>query len=609
MMIVLLGLLSYIQKIIQTSLWQAAQMNYERAEKINKEVVQAIEAKDVFVSSLSHEIRNPLNALKGSIDYLFKVVKDPGVVQILENARLSGEVLLNLVNNVLDAAKLKSDKIDLAHIETTSLDMIKKLVMIHAERLREKKISAQVSIYKNVPTVLWIDSSRLLQIVMNLFSNAIKFTPDHGNIKLYISWCKETDKAAEDLLQPIDDQFGTLSSTSSSMIDCLSTTADQEQRSSGKSTMETERWYSSRGNKEDLALDQNTMVELNQVEKASHSKKMKTMKSLEMKRLQELAFKDVKVYKKHLVWNIDSKKDIDVQELNSAYSLLTQKKVQINKNGYLKVQISDNGCGIAEEHLPKMFEMFSQGGQNVGSVYGGSGLGLWLCKQICQKMGGDIELHTQPGKGTTFVFYVPVDNENLCAEPVYRTGSLREKTRGLVVDDFSYNRDIHKLLLEREGVQVNLACDGKEAVERYKAQGPKFYDFIMMDVQMPEMDGFTAAKEIRNWENLNGWRQVDIYFVSGEYYNEREILADLKAKGQLDETSGFRCLRKPIDVELVRKIVEKYFARRRVNLLSLLNDDDIKGGEGNSGLFANASLKNFPSNKSSFGNHRAAALL
>jgi CheY-like chemotaxis protein len=136
---------------------------------------------------------------------------------------------------------------------------------------------------------------------------------------------------------------------------------------------------------------------------------------------------------------------------------------------------------------------------------------------------------------------------------------LKEKrVRALVVDDYGYNRDIHRLLLEREGVQVSLACNGQEALDKYVEQSEGYYDFIMMDIQMPVMDGFNAGKKMREWEEKNKWNKIDIYFVSGEYYNEAEIMVELRARGQMGEATGVRCLRKPIDVEIIKKIVQKY---------------------------------------------------
>ncbi|MDR3668602.1 MAG: histidine kinase dimerization/phospho-acceptor domain-containing protein, partial [Ignavibacteriaceae bacterium] len=108
-----IGLIMIFQKDVENDIWRIAKENYLKSENLTQELVQAMEAKDSFVSMLSHEIRNPLNALKGSIDYLSHVIKSPECSQVLKNARTSGDILLNLVNNVLDAAKFKSDKMEI----------------------------------------------------------------------------------------------------------------------------------------------------------------------------------------------------------------------------------------------------------------------------------------------------------------------------------------------------------------------------------------------------------------------------------------------------------------------------------------------------------------
>ncbi len=135
----------------------------------------------------------------------------------------------------------------------------------------------------------------------------------------------------------------------------------------------------------------------------------------------------------------------------------------------------------------------------------------------------------------------------------------RDEVNVLIADDYAHNRDLHKLLLEREGAKVSLAINGKEALQKYKERGNGYYDFILMDVQMPEMDGFTAGKEIRAWEQQNGWKRVHIYFVSGEYYNEDEVLESLKrAQGRRVDMAGVFSLRKPIDLQIVRSVLQKY---------------------------------------------------
>jgi len=114
--------------------------------KIPPEAIQAVESKGMFISSLSHEIRNPLNSMTGSIDYLLSVAKDSGILKVLRNAKLSSEILLNLIDNLLDVAKLKSDKMEVASVETNFEEVIQKVFTINSESLIARDICAS-SIY------------------------------------------------------------------------------------------------------------------------------------------------------------------------------------------------------------------------------------------------------------------------------------------------------------------------------------------------------------------------------------------------------------------------------------------------------------------------------
>ena len=120
-----------------------------------------------------------------------------------------------------------------------------------------------------------------------------------------------------------------------------------------------------------------------------------------------------------------------------------------------------------------------------------------------------------------------------------------KKINALVVDGYFFNRDLHKLLLEKDGVEVTIACDGQEAYDLYVRRcGSEYYSFIMMDVQLPVMDGFTVTKKIREWEKKYYKKNVDICFASGEYFNEEGIITGLKAKTGLVDTTGILYLRK-----------------------------------------------------------------
>ena len=167
-----------IQRFIESSLVNVAESNYTRSENLTKEIVTAFEAQEKLLFSLSHEIRNPLTSMVGSIDYLLSSVKSNEELKILKNAKLSSEVLLNLLSNILDAAKLKSDKVEICNKKTDIEEVIRKVLSINSERLKSSEIFARASIGSNVPKNLWVDPSRLLQILINLITNALKFTPE-----------------------------------------------------------------------------------------------------------------------------------------------------------------------------------------------------------------------------------------------------------------------------------------------------------------------------------------------------------------------------------------------------------------------------------------------
>jgi len=499
----LITLVAIMDKIVETSVWSLVKENYQKSENLTKEVITALEAKDRFISMISHEIRNPLNALKGSVDYLTHVIENPEHLKILESARLSGEILLNLVNNILDAAKLKADKMEVSYMETSLLEVIKRVFTVNSELLKEKKLNINAYIDEDLPVNLLIDSSRVMQILMNIMSNAIKFTPNNKEIKMYVEWCSTNNEEEEN---------------KDSLLRLITTKSEINRQGS-----------------------QGDILEMSSVEK-------------------DMFYRNIGMRREP---KGGSKRDFP--EYNDPWRIcrgpIKEKKNKIaGDRWYFRVQITDPGDGIAQSDIAKVFGMFEQASQHSRSVYGGSGLGLWICKQLCQRMNGDITVYSDIGKGSSFVFYLPVKISERGNEEISGVLSTerakRKRIKAMVVDDFHSNRYLHKLLLEQEGVQVVTANDGKEAIERYKGEGNGGFSFILMDVDMPVMDGFTSAKEIRQWEMKNKKKQVEIYFVTGEYFNEGDVLRRFKNAG--GSGAGVKYLRKPIDGKTLKDVVSRF---------------------------------------------------
>ena len=221
------------------------------------------------------------------------------------------------------------------------------------------------------------------------------------------------------------------------------------------------------------------------------------------------------------------------------------------KNADYKVVVEDNGIGMSQDYLPHIFEEFSREHTSTETRVAGTGLGLPIVKSLVDRMGGTIEVESEEGKGTRFImkFSFPVSSENQVREEEKQnipdiTEKLKEK-QILLAEDNDLNAEIAETVLVEAGIEVKRVEDGLQCIEELKKMPEKYYDVILMDVQMPNMDGYTATQRIRDLDDSRA--EIPIIAMTANAYDED------RRKAQEAGMDGF--LAKPLDVDEMMRLL------------------------------------------------------
>jgi NNP family nitrate/nitrite transporter-like MFS transporter len=215
----------------------------------------------------------------------------------------------------------------------------------------------------------------------------------------------------------------------------------------------------------------------------------------------------------------------------------------------LRVEVKDSGIGVPRDQIDTIFDRFTQADASISRQYGGTGLGLAISKRIIEALGGQIGVDSELGRGSTFWFEVPMlvaDAANEDISERQETNAIDQKLRLLIVEDNAVNRELVCTLLSPFDLEIELACDGVDAVE---AVSRSAFDLILMDVQMPNMDGLTATRRIRASASP-GARRVPIIAMTANVLPE-QVARCLDAG--MDDHLG-----KPIDMKKLLETVGRW---------------------------------------------------
>ncbi|MGN0324609.1 MAG: response regulator [Oliverpabstia sp.] len=388
--------------------------------KAIQEAERANKAKSLFLSNMSHDMRTPMNAIIGFTNIAMKHDPKPEVRECLEKINNSSEHLLTLINDVLDFSRIESGKCKLNPVPVDITSVTDVVTDIMQGLLSDRDIDFRVT--KNNPKNPYVlaDTIRIQEVLVNILSNAVKFTKDGGSI------CLESDYRPG-----VDEQ--------------------------------------------------------------------------------------------HII---------------------------------VRYQVRDTGVGMSEEFVKHVFDEFVQEENGARTHYKGTGLGMALTKRYVELMGGIITVESKKGIGSTFTVELPMEltaAENFRKQelPVAKTNLTGVKV--LMAEDNDLNAEIATIQLEEYGMQVTVASNGKEVVKVFENHPVDTFDVILMDIMMPEMNGYEATRTIRNLDDRPDGRIIPIIALTANAFAE-DVQASLDAgmNGHLS---------KPIMMDEVVKTIARNLGR------------------------------------------------
>ena len=385
--------------------------------------MEANKAKSVFLSSMSHDIRTPMNGIIGMTQIALQHLEEKDRVEdCLKKIDESSQHLMELINEVLDMSRIESGN-KILHAEPVQLlELIKGVITVCQPEILEEHQELTVDIEELAGDCVMADPVRLRQIFTNILSNAVKYTPAGGKIHVEAHRISENGK---------------------------------------------------------------------------------------------------------------------------------------DGNRY-QFKIRDNGIGMSEEFQKRLFEPFTREDNSMTNARQGTGLGLSIVKSVVTMMGGIIDVDSIQGKGTTFTvsLSLPAVDESAAEETEKEENRETVKTqqscdghRILLAEDNEINREIACELLESRGLIVECVTNGEEAFERFRTGEEGYYELILMDIQMPVMNGYDATRAIRNLGSDYA-KNIPIIALTANIF-EDDIMKAI-------DSGMNEHITKPMDMRVVEKILNKW---------------------------------------------------
>jgi len=466
--------------------------------------------------TLSHELRNPINSMVGHVQLALLEKLPAHLKDYLQTAKFCGDLLVHTLNNILDREKIEVDNLDINSSSIKIYESVEKSWEFLSEFIKTKKLYGHLKIQKRVPKIIHVDNSRLSQILFNLVKNAVDYT-ERGVVTVNIDWISDLKEVNNSGCFPSDpfhpDDEGSFEKDN--RITWMNKDTSEDSESSGSSILDLK-------------------VKSFGEEHYHHQNPLDYM-----------------------------------HKIHSSPDIMRHAKNSTNFQegcGVLKIEISDTGCGISPEALETIFQKPEEHLQAESLKPLTKGYDLYVTRELCKKMGGEIKCYSRAGTGSLFVICLPLScvYETQVHHKTEKRHTISEaikesshSLKALIVDDLDWNLTVLESLLQKMGVkEIVRASNGLEATEKFhKAmkQGAPF-NLVMMDLEMPIMEGKTASKRIRQIEKEFEMDPCLLMIVSGNCVQE-EILECLN---QEKDIRADHFVKKPAKMEDIKNALNLY---------------------------------------------------